>query len=70
MRLLGVIIVATLLSGCESLNDVLVRQWFLDHGMSNKVGNQIREGLDRRMSAPPPKPAAPRRPAPEFLDQG
>ena len=56
-----------LLSGCETLNDTLVRQWFKDSGLSHKVKDQIREGLERRKSAPVNIPA---RPAPAFLDQG
>lgn len=56
------------LSGCESLNEALVRQMFTDHGVSRKVSDQIREGLERRQKLP--QPDAPREPAPEFLDQG
>jgi hypothetical protein len=57
-----------LLSGCEALNDSLVRLWFQEPGLSNRVNSQIREGLIRRMSAPAAQ--APRRPAPAFLDLG
>jgi len=56
-----------LLSGCETLNDALVRQWFKDSGLSHKVKDQIWEGLERRESAPVQRPATP---APAFLDQG
>ena len=56
------------LPGCESLNEAFVRQMFTDHGVSQKVGDQIREGLERRQKLP--QPGAPREPAPAFLDQG
>lgn len=55
------------LSGCESLNEALVRQMFTDHGVSRKVSDQIREGLERREKLAPAKPG---KPAPAFLDQG
>ncbi|WP_226377622.1 hypothetical protein [Citrifermentans bremense] len=57
-----------LLAGCESLNDTLVRQMYIDHGVSREVGDQIREGLERRQKAPAAK--LPRKPAPPFLDLG
>jgi hypothetical protein len=57
-----------LLSGCETLNDTLVRQRFKERGLSDRVNDQIREGLERREAAPPAK--VPARPAPAFLDQG
>jgi hypothetical protein len=56
------------LSGCETLNDALVRQSLKDRGLSHRLDFQIREGLEKRMAAPPVN--APRRPAPAFLDQG
>lgn len=57
-----------LLAGCESLNETLVRQMFIDHGVSREVSEQIREGLKRRQKAPPAE--LPRKAAPPFLDQG
>lgn len=66
--LLPLLALSLLLGGCESLNETLVRQWFLDRGLSHEVGTRIREGLQRREEAPPR--TGPIRPAPEFLDQG
>lgn len=57
-----------LLSGCEALNDSLVRIWFQDLELGSRVNSQIREGLKRRMSAPAQD--LPKRPTPVFLDQG
>jgi len=57
-----------LLSGCGALNDTLVRMWFEDRGLSRRLSSQIREGLERRKSAPPAE--VPKRPAPSFMDQG
>ena len=57
-----------LLAGCADLNDALVRRWFEDRDLGNRVNSQIREGLQRRMSAP--VPLLPKREAPPFLDQG
>lgn len=57
-----------LLAGCETLNEALVRQMFKDHGVSRRVSDQIREGLERRIHRPPAD--APATPAPPFLDQG
>jgi hypothetical protein len=59
---------AVLLSGCESVNDALVRRWLMEPGLSRRVNSQIREGLERRNAAPSGR--APRTPAPEFLDEG
>jgi len=56
-----------LLSGCGALNDSLVRFWFQDRELGERVNSQIREGLERRMSAPA---EVPKIPAPAFLDQG
>lgn len=56
------------LPGCESLNETLVRQMFIDHGVSREVSEQIKEGLKRRQKAPPAE--LPRKDAPPFLDQG
>lgn len=55
------------LSGCESLNGLVVRQMFKDSSLGRRVGDQIRDGLERREKAPlePQK-----EPAPPFLDQG
>jgi hypothetical protein len=67
-RLIPVLLALVLLSGCEALNDTLVRQWFKDQGLSHRVNDQIREGLERRRGAPPAN--VPIRPASPFLDQG
>ena len=68
MRRQALIAGVLLLSGCETLNEVLVRQMFKDHGVSRRVSDQIREGLEIRMNLPPAD--APATPAPPFLDQG
>ena len=69
MRRLGLLIPAlALLSGCEGLNETLVRQLFRDSGLSNRVYYQIREGLERREAAPPAR--LPQNPAGDFPDQG
>jgi hypothetical protein len=57
-----------LLAGCAALNDSLVHFWFQDRGLSHRVDRQIREGLEKRLSAPGKAPA--QLPAPAFLDQG
>ena len=57
-----------LLSGCEAVNEVLVRQLFKDSGLSRKVNYQIREGLEKRKGAPPAN--GHKGPAPAFMDQG
>lgn len=57
-----------LLPGCEALNGALVRQSLKQWGLSRRLDSQIREGLEKRMTAPPAK--TPTRPAPAFLDQG
>ena len=62
------ILAPLLFAGCAELNDSLVRFWFEDRNLSDQVSSQIREGLQRRESAP--APALPKRPAPAFLDQG
>jgi hypothetical protein len=64
----GLLLALLLLSGCETVNDTLVRQWFKDSGLSRRLNYRIREGLERREAAPPAD--VPRRPAPDFLDQG
>ena len=56
------------LSGCESLNEAVVRQLFRDPGLSRRMNYQIREGLERRKTLPPAD--IPHKPAPTFLDQG
>ena len=55
-------------AGCAGLNDSLVRFWFEDRGLSDRVNVQIREGLERRRSAP--ERVLPKLQAPAFLDQG
>ena len=68
MRLLGVaLLAALLLSGCETINDTLVRLKFKDWGASRSVRQQIREGLERRMDV---VPAGPKELAPPFMDLG
>jgi hypothetical protein len=57
-----------LLSGCETINDAVVRQWHKDAGLSRRVEHQIKEGLERRETKPPP--TGPTMPAPEFMDEG
>jgi hypothetical protein len=57
-----------LTGGCVGLNDTLVRAWFQDREISNRVNSQIREGLEKRRSAP--QRMLPILPAPAFLDQG
>ena len=57
-----------LFSGCQTLNDSLVRQWLGDAGLSRRVHDQIREGMQRREEAP--APYLPAKPAPAFLDEG
>ncbi len=56
------------LPGCESLNETLVRQMFIDRGVSREVSDQIKEGLKRREKTPPAE--LPRQAAPPFLDLG
>ena len=56
-----------LLAGCEALNDALVRWSFKDGGISDKVNEQIREGLERKLGTPENRP---HETAPPFLDQG
>ena len=67
-RLKMSLLALVLLSGCDTLNDAVVRQLFRDPGLSRKVNYQIREGLEKRKAAP--QPNVPLRPAPDFLDQG
>lgn len=58
---------ALLLPGCETLNDAMIRHMLKEPGMSGRIGDQIRGGLERREKAPPATvPEA----APPFLDQG
>jgi len=56
------------LAGCAQLNDSLVRIRFEDRNLSNRMNSEIREGLEKRKSAP--EQVQPRRPAPAFLDRG
>ena len=57
-----------LFAGCAGLNDSLVRFWFQDRSLGDRVNTQIREGLEHRESAPARE--LPKLPAPAFLDQG
>lgn len=69
VRRLTLLLAALLLfSGCQTLNDSLVRQWLGDAGLSRRVHDQIREGMQRREQAP--VPYLPAQPAPAFLDEG
>lgn len=69
MRRLTLLLTALLLfSGCQALNDALVRQWLGDAGLSRRVHDQIREGMQRREKTP--VPYLPAQPAPAFLDEG
>lgn len=61
-------LVPLLLAGCAELNDSLVRIWFEDRNLSDQISSQIKEGLQRRDTAP--APVLPKRSAPAFLDQG
>ena len=67
-RLIPLSAALLLFSGCQTLNDSLVRQWLGDAGLSRRVHDQIREGMQRREKAP--VPYLPARPAPAFLDEG
>jgi len=62
------ILAPLLMAGCAALNDSLVHIRFQDRSVSNRVNRQIREGLERRLSAP--ERASPKIPAPAFQDQG
>ncbi|WP_224983063.1 hypothetical protein [Geomonas agri] len=56
-----------LLPGCETLNDAMIRHMLKEPGLSGKISDQIRDGLERREKAPSATiPEA----APPFLDQG
>jgi hypothetical protein len=57
-----------LLGGCSSLDDALVRSFMQDRELRERVNDQIREGLERKKSAP--EKLLPGNPAPPFLDQG
>jgi hypothetical protein len=63
-----VLLTLPLVAGCAALNDSLVRTWHQDRSLSNRVNRQIREGLERRLSAP--ERVSPKTPAPAFQDQG
>lgn len=58
----------TLLCGCESLSDLLVRQWFIDQHFSHEMSSTMNKQLKRKEASPPA--TLPRRTAPPFLDQG
>lgn len=66
-RPLLLLLCVMLLSGCEALNEAVVRQMFKDRGVSRKLNIQILEGLEKRNKEAPAQPAL--RPPP-FLDQG
>lgn len=69
MRRLNILLLMlVLLSGCETINDAIVRQWHKDSGLGRRVNYQIREGLERREGAPPAR--GPKFPAPAFMDEG
>jgi len=57
-----------LIAGCESLNEAFVRQMYTDHGISRRIEEQIREGLEKRKRLPATN--IPASPAPSFFDQG
>ncbi len=67
MRLTVLLCVLVFLSGCETLNEAAVRFMFIEHGVSRKMSDQIREGLERRKVQPAETPV---KTAPPFLDQG
>jgi hypothetical protein len=62
------ILALPLVAGCAALNDSLVHIWYQDRSLSNRVSRQIREGLERRLSAP--ERVQPKLPAPAFQEQG
>ena len=68
IRRFPLLLALALLPGCAALNDSLVRAWFQDQNLSDRVHLQIREGLEKRMSVPVKE--RPQRSAPAFLDQG
>jgi hypothetical protein len=69
VRRLNLLLLAlALLSGCETLNDTLVRETHKDWGINRRARAQIWKGLERRKEAPPQR--APTEPAPAFMDQG
>jgi len=68
MKVVALLLACTLLSGCEAINDAFVRYSFKDSTFGSKIGEQIREGLERKAPSPPVK--GPAQTAPPFLDQG
>ncbi|WP_129126909.1 hypothetical protein [Geomonas oryzae] len=56
------------LSGCETLNEAMVRHMMKEPGLSGEVLDQIRDGLQRRERVAPEKRESV--PASPFLDQG
>jgi hypothetical protein len=68
IRRFPLLLALPLLAGCATLNDALVRGWYQDLNLGDRVNSQIREGLEKRRSAP--VKALPQRSAPAFLDQG
>lgn len=68
LRYALLIVLFALFSGCEALNDAIVRQMHKDWGVSRRTSDQIVEGLKRRKAEEPP--AIPKKEAPPFMDQG
>lgn len=65
--MLALLLALPLLSGCETINEALVRQIHKEPGLSRRINNQIREGLERKKAAPPG--SIPKRTAPGNMDQ-
>ena len=65
--MLALLLALPFLSGCETINEALVRQIHKEPGLSRRMHNQIREGLERRKAAPPG--SIPKRTAPGNMDQ-
>ncbi|MCM0082301.1 hypothetical protein L4X63_11945 [Geomonas sp. Red32] len=63
-----VLVLLLTLTGCETINDAVVRSWLMDSGLGNRVNKQIKEGLKKKEISPPV--TGPRFPAPQGLDQG
>ncbi|UFS69281.1 hypothetical protein LPW11_15425 [Geomonas sp. RF6] len=69
-RVALLILAAGMLSGCEGMNDAMVRRWHMDRQLGTEMNDQIQEGYRRRMEVPPAPATAPKTPAPTGLDQG
>jgi hypothetical protein len=65
--LMALLLALPLLSGCQTINEALVRQIHKEPGLSRRMNTQIREGLEKRKAAPPG--SIPRRTAPGNMDQ-